>query len=162
MRVALVLVMSVFFLGTSCTKDDLCSGETPTTPLLQVEFRDYLDRDALKPVTDLSINLLDNDTTIVQNGLNESLLSLPLDSEADQSAFYWIKNASDTINREVMTVSFFYQRSEQFVNRACGFKTQYTNLAIDIEINALSWIQDLDLLTPNVEDEEQIHLIIYH
>ncbi|MDA8650816.1 DUF6452 family protein [Flavobacteriaceae bacterium] len=130
--------------------------------MLQVEFRDYLDRDALKPVTDLSINLLDNDTTIVQNGLNESLLSLPLDSEADQSAFYWIKNASDTINREVMTVSFFYQRSEQFVNRACGFKTQYTNLAIDIEINALSWIQDLDLLTPNLEDEDQIHLIIYH
>jgi hypothetical protein len=162
MRFSYWMFLAVLLFGMSCTKDDLCSGETPTTPLLQIEFRDYLDRDALKPVTDLTVRLANGDSTLVQSGINASLLALPLNTEADQSVFYWTQFASDDLNRQDMRVSFFYQRSEVYVNRACGFKTQYTSMAIETEINAVTWIQDLDLLTPNIENENQIHLIIYH
>ena len=107
MRFSYWMFLTVLLFGMSCTKDDLCSGETPTTPLLQIEFRDYLDRDALKPVTDLTVRLANGDSTLVQSGINASLLALPLNTEADQSVFYWTQFASDDLNRKICVFHFF-------------------------------------------------------
>jgi hypothetical protein len=152
------LVLMVFW---SCTKDDLCSGETPTTPLLTIEFLDYTDRITPKPITDLAVRLRDLDSTVVYASVSEASLSLPLDTEADQSLFYFIDQASSPEQLNVVEMDFFYQRQDQYVNRACAFKTVYTNMAFESDQNPLSWIRDIELLTPTVEDAS-VHMYIYH
>lgn len=145
----------------SCTKDDLCSGETPTTPLLTIEFLDYTDRSTPKPTNDLAVRLSDTDSTFVFSGISDVTLALPLDTEADQSSFYMISEASSVENQDVVTLDLFYQRQDQYVNRACAFKTIYTNMAFESDQTPLSWIRDIELLTPTVEDAS-VHMYIYH
>jgi hypothetical protein len=145
----------------SCTKDDLCSEETPTTPLLTIEFLDYTDRSTPKPTNDLAVRLRDTDSTFVYSGLSDVTIALPLDTEADQSLFYLINEASSSENLSVVEMDFFYQRQDQYVNRACAFKTIYTNIAFESDQSPLSWIRDIELLTPTVEDAS-VHMYIYH
>ena len=145
----------------SCTKDDLCSGETPTTPLLTIEFLDYTDRTIPKPTNDLALRLRDSDSTVVYASVSETTLSLPLNTEADQSLFFLINQASSADNLSVVELDIFYQRQDQYVNRACAFKTIYTNVAFESDQTSLSWIKDIELLTPTVEDAS-VHMYIYH
>ena len=152
---ALILVL------WSCTKDDLCSGETPTTPLLTIEFLDFTDRITPKPTDDLAVRLRDTDSTTVYSGVSDVTLALPLDTESDQSLFYLISKASSVENLDVVNLDVFYQRQDQYVNRACAFKTIYTNMAFESDQTPLSWIRDIELLTPTVEDAS-VHMYIYH
>ncbi len=145
----------------SCTKDDLCSGETPTTPLLIIEFLDYTDRSTPKPTDDLAVRLRDTDSTFVYSGISDVTLALPLDTESDQSLFYLINEANSVENLNVVTLDVYYQRQDQYVNRACAFKTIYTNMAFESDQTPVSWIRDIELLTPTVEDAS-VHMYIYH
>jgi hypothetical protein len=154
-------VLALTLVLWSCTKDDLCSGETPTTPLLTVEFLDYTDRVTPKSTSDLAVRLRDTDSTFVYSGISDVTVALPLDTEADQSMFYLISEASSAENQNVVTLDLFYQRQDQYVNRACAFKTIYTNMAFESDQTPLSWIRDIELLTPTVEDAS-VHMYIYH
>ncbi len=75
--------------------------------------------------------------------------------------FYLISEASSAENQNVVTLDLFYQRQDQYVNRACAFKTIYTNMAFESDQTPLSWIRDIELLTPTVEDAS-VHMYIYH
>ena len=157
-----ILFLSMVLFGLwSCTKDDLCSEETPTTPLLTIEFLDITDRLTPKPANDLAIRVRDTDSTVVYPSVSDVTVAIPLDTEADQSQFYLIDQASSEENLSVVQLDLFYQRQDIYVNRACAFKTIYTNMAFESDQNPLSWIQDIEILTPTVEDAS-VHMYIYH
>lgn len=157
-----ILFLSMVLFGLwSCTKDDLCSEETPTTPLLTIEFLDITDRLTPKPANDLAIRVRDADSTVVYPSVSDVTVAIPLDTEADQSQFYLIDQASSEENLSVVQLDLFYQRQDIYVNRACAFKTIYTNMAFESDQTQLSWIQDIELLTPTVEDAS-VHMYIYH
>ena len=157
-----ILFLSMVLFGLwSCTKDDLCSEETPTTPLLTIEFFDITDRLTPKPANDLAIRVRDADSTVVYPSVSDVTVAIPLDTEADQSQFYLIDQASSEENLSVVQLDLFYQRQDIYVNRACAFKTIYTNMAFESDQTPLSWIQDIELLTPTVEDAS-VHMYIYH
>jgi len=151
----------IFFALWSCSKDDLCSGETPTTPLLTIEFLDYTDRTTPKSTNDLAVRVRDADSTVVYTSLSDVTISLPLDTERDQSLFYLIDQASSAESLNVVQLDLFYRRQDQYVNRACAFKTIYNNMAFESDYTPLSWIRDIELLTPTVEDAS-VHMYIYH
>lgn len=159
--VRLLFLSMVLFGLWSCTKDDLCSEETPTTPLLTIEFLDITDRLTPKPANDLAIRVRDADSTVVYPSVSDVTVAIPLDTEADQSQFYLIDQASSEENLSVVQLDLFYQRQDIYVNRACAFKTIYTNMAFESDQTPLSWIQDIELLTPTVEDAS-VHMYIYH
>ena len=160
MKRVLGFLLIIFSLW-SCSKDDLCSGETPTTPLMIIEFLDFTDRTTPKSTNDLAVRVRDADSTIVYTGISDVTLSLPLNTEADQSLFYFIDQANSAENLDVVQLDLFYRRQDQYVNRACAFKTIYTNMAFESDQTPLSWIRDIELLTPTVEDAS-VHLYIYH
>ena len=103
----------------------------------------------------------DTDSTVVFTSISEVTISLPLDTETDQSLFYFIDQASSVENLDVVQLDLFYRRQDQYVNRACAFKTIYTNMAFESDNTPLSWIRDIELLTPTVEDAS-VHMYIYH
>ncbi len=156
--ILLVILILGFY---SCTKDDLCSGEISTTPLLTIEFLDHTDRVTPKPTNDLQVRLRDVDSTVVFASISDITLSVPLDTENDRSLFYFIHQAASPDNINVVDLDLYYSRQDQYVNRACAFKTIYTNLAFESNQTILSWIQDIELLTPTVENAS-VHLYIYH
>ena len=126
-----------------------------------IEFLDFTDRTTPKSTNDLAVRVRDADSTIVYTGISDVTLSLPLNTEADQSLFYFIDQASSAENLDVVQLDLFYRRQDQYVNRACAFKTIYTNMAFESNQTPLSWIRDIELLTPTVEDAS-VHLYIYH
>ena len=126
-----------------------------------IEFLDFTDRTTPKSTNDLAVRVRDADSTIVYTGISDVTLSLPLNTEADQSLFYFIDQASSVENLDVVQLDLFYRRQDQYVNRACAFKTIYTNMAFESDQTPLSWIRDIELLTPTVEDAS-VHLYIYH
>jgi len=163
MRQRLLLLLLGLTLFGGCTKDDICSEDTPTTPLLYIEFRNINNRDATKQVTDLAV-LLDDGETVVEPAFSGTELFLPLDTESTNSIFQFVLNSSDEDTADIDRVAFNYMTDHIYVNRACAFKAIYQELVAIVEQEPLNgnWIQDFELLTTRVEDETEVHLYIFH
>lgn len=156
-------LLLVLYMG-GCTKDDICSEDTATTPLLVIEFRDINDRLAAKAVQNLQIKVNSPDSTLVENAVNDTLVAIPLNTEMNSSSFLFTynQNNENTRNTDVLTVN--YTPEELYVNRACGFKVIYTQLTIAIENEPLNenWILDSEILNPLIENENEAHITIFH
>lgn len=161
-NLSILLAIFIFILG--CTKDDICSEETNTTSLLVIDFRDINDRTTLKSVTNLRV-LLDNlDSTVVISSVSDTIIQIPLNTEANNSNFIFIQNSTSEDNSNADNVSFNYDTEESYINRACSFKVIYNNLVMDVEeeANNGNWILDTEILNPIVENENEAHITIYH
>ncbi len=55
------VLLIIAFAG--CNRDDICSEDTPTTPLLLIEFRDITNRLEIKAITSLRVLVNDSDST---------------------------------------------------------------------------------------------------
>lgn len=159
----LILLFVLASIG-GCTKDDICSEDTPTTPLLYIEFRNINDRDATKQVSNLAILLNDGSETVVEEAFSGTELLLPLDTESTNSVFQFVLDSNNENTANTDLVGFNYMTDNLYVNRACAFKAIYTDLVAVVEQEPLdgNWIQDFELLTTRVEDETSVHLYIYH
>ena len=162
MRVGFIFLCILLGL-IACTKDDICSEDTPTTPLLVIEFRDINNRLNAKEVSDLLIRLNDAEETVVQQSVNDTIVNLPLDLNASSTEYSFILNGSDTLNFNTDVIQFNYEREDIYINRACAFKSVYRDFIVDLseEINT-NWILDFEILQPSIEDETSPHLTIYH
>ncbi len=147
-----------------CTKDDICDEGTPTTPLLVIEFRDINDRLSAKAVQNLQIRLNSIDSTIVKNSVNDTIVSIPLNTEANFSSFIFTYKEPNEAERNADIVSVAYTREELYVNRACAYKIIYNQLVLNIseEPDNGNWILDSQILIPIVENENQPHITIFH
>jgi hypothetical protein len=147
-----------------CTKDDICTEDTPVTPKLIVQFNDILSRNDVKAVVDLRVILIDNDdTTNVYVGTSDTLVGLPLNSNLDFTEFQMITNSADEDNLNADTISFTYSTEDIYVDRACAFKTTYSNFNANIEDEGgTNWILDAEIETTNIDNENETHLTIFH
>jgi len=159
----LTLLLIVIVFG-GCTKDDICSETTLTTPLLIIDFRDINDRATAKAVEDLQVLVNDADSTVVYSSISDTIISIPLNTESNQSSFHFIFNASDVDNLNDDIVTFTYTREEVYVNRACAFRMVYNDLLIAVEPENESdfWILDTDINNPTLENENEAHITVYH
>ena len=122
--IALLIVINLF----SCTKDDICTEGTPTTPLLVVVFRDVTDPVVKKAAQDLSVITLDgNETAVIFEETTDSI-RIPLRTNIDSTQYQFVLNSSDSINFNVDRVILNYSREDIYVNRACAYKTIYKDL----------------------------------
>ena len=64
---------------------------------------------------------------------------------------------------KLLIYEFTYERSNIYVNRACGFKTTYAALsAREDDLGVTDWILNLNILKTTVEDETEAHITILH
>ncbi len=159
MKNSLFLFFLIWFI-TGCEKDDICLRETPGTPRLVVEFFDINNKNNLKSTNGLKIigngkeNLLYEDDT--------SSLLLPLKNNQNTSTFIFFVNNNDSILSD--TIQFKYLVNDIYINRACGFKSEFIldNNPIKFISNNLNFIKDFNLINSTVSDEDEVHLSIYH
>ncbi|MEL6812856.1 MAG: DUF6452 family protein [Bacteroidota bacterium] len=151
----------VLFLYSGCTRDDICAEDTPTTPLLQVEFKDITDRTENKPVTSFRLVLNGTDTLASVN-TTDTLVSVPLNTLANTTLYEFLISSDNEDNGDNLT--FTYSTQEQYVNRACAFRIIYNEFqtALEPEVGNGNWIRDFTVQQTTIEDETEAHLTIFH
>lgn len=163
--VVLAFVLVILF---GCEKDDICDANTPTTPRLVIEFYDNLTAvPTLKKVTNLGIISPGNATGL---GFNDvSKIYVPLKIDGVSTVFNFIQNGLTTVATDDNTdvVTFNYSTKTIYVSRACGYKTNFslntTNgiVRADGASNDGFWIQNIQIVKSEIENENDIHVKIF-
>ncbi|UGS24489.1 DUF6452 family protein [Flavobacterium channae] len=157
----------------NCEKDDICAEGTPVTPRLIIEFYDATDRTELKNVTDLRVEEFATDNGVVFNeNIDETLparylsnsnkIAIPLKTFDINSKFDFILNYGNP-SENADAVSFSYDKEDIYISRACGYKTIFNLTDNDPNTFPTSgyWIQDIEVIQPNIENENEVHVKIY-
>jgi hypothetical protein len=148
----------------NCEKDDICAEGTPTTPRVIIEFYDAANPTVLKNVT--SLGIIEPTFTTGFGFTAVSKIQVPLRTTVDLTTLNFIQNGSDTdtSNDNVDILTFNYQRVDEYISRACGYKTLFyldaTN-PVDLTDDGNNWIQDIIVTQPNIENENEVHVKIY-
>jgi hypothetical protein len=161
-KIVLLLLLSITF--SSCEKDDICAEET--TPRLVLEFYDISNPSNLKNVLNLKITGEGQSELGTYNGVNK--VELPLDIINDTTKYSLILNSVSSTESNEDSLQFNYIRQNVFVSRACGYKTIFELNATPngvIKTDAATpdgfWIQDINIVTTNIETENETHIKIY-
>lgn len=160
-KILFLLFIIITFSG--CEKDDICIDET--TPRLILEFYDISNPSNLKSVVNLLITGEGQTALGTFNGVSK--IELPIDITEDTTQYSLILNSTSLTGANEDSLKFNYTRQNVFVSRACGYKTIFELNAFptgviktDGAIPDGFWIQDINILTTNIETENEIHIKI--
>jgi len=168
--VPILLIASMLYYVSSCEKDDICvEGDTP---LMIIGFFNIDDTTAAKRVPSIRIKSIDIDSVLSNSSFSDrsrspDSLQVPLRSNATTTMYQIISGSADddetnqeTGNIDTLTIS--YELDEAFVSRACGFVANYNNISVTLTEGSENWIQDIEVVQPNVENTDNIHVKIFH
>ena len=149
------------YLLISCEKDDICIEDEIGTPKMIISFYDKVDKNLKKPVENLLIKGLEREDTL--DIFSGDSIALSLKNNSNFSKFEFILNSGNE-NKNNDTIHFIYSRYDIYINRACGFKSNYIlNDPPAILINKNNpWIDQIIKLKDTVLNENNSHLAIYH
>lgn len=154
---------------TGCEPDDICSESTPTTPRFVITFFDINDVDNSNTVGGLyavGLDNLGNEISISGETVqSRAEIKLPLNGTQNQTRFKLYKNYDvvDGVtqgNPDIITVA--YTTQSVYVSRACGYKNTYSIQGISIENDNELWMISAEILSNNVNNENETHVKIYH
>ena len=156
----LLFFFFVIWFFTGCEKDDICLRETPGTPRLVIELFDIDNKNNLKSTNGLKIIGKGKENLLYEDDTN--ILLLPLKNNQNTSTFIFFTNNNDSILSD--TIQFKYLVNDVYINRACGFKSEFVldKNPIKFISNNLNFIKDFNLINSTVSNEDEVHLNIYH
>ena len=94
MRISSFSLIALIGILFGCEKDDICSGETATTPRLVIECFDAANPNTPKNVNNLVVKAIGLSGTIVFNGVSK--IYVPIDTNNDTTQLELIQNGNDT------------------------------------------------------------------
>lgn len=163
MRNSIILFLSFLFLTLGCTRDDICTPEASKTPLLIISFYNAQNPEARKTVNAFTI-VREGDEFNLISPVSTDSIAIPLYTGANFTNYFFIANANDTLPKADF-ISFNYQRQDEFINRACAFRTNFRNLELQIAPpTQQSWIENIIIRSDsiNARNQNEAHLYIYH
>lgn len=156
-------IICLALLSLGCTRDDICTPEASKTPLLIISFYNAENPEARKSVNAFTVFREGDEFNLFSPETIDSI-AIPLYTGVDFTDYFFISNANDNTPK-VDFVSFTYQREDEFINRACAFRTNFNNLEFSLAApNPQSWIQDIIIRSDsiNARNQNEAHLYIYH
>tara|TARA_B100000287_G_C20609210_1_gene771343 strand:- start:760 stop:1248 length:489 start_codon:yes stop_codon:yes gene_type:complete len=156
-----VSLFSIFFILISCEKDDICIEDEIGTPRIILSFYDKIDKNLRKPVENLLIKGLEKEDTL--DIFSGDSIAIPLKNDSNLSKYEFIINAGEEKSNND-TIHILYSRYDLYINRACGFKSNFilNNPPTLIFNNHNPWIDEIIKLKDTVLNENHSHLAIYH
>ncbi len=162
----IIFLILIIFAFKGCTRDDICPDGTAVTPNLVVVFKDFANPINDKKVTFLTVLTDNSDSIAIVNIESTDSILIPLNTNSDTSRYLFkrtIFNGTDTISRNFDKLTFIYTRKNGYVNRACGFKTEFYDLDFDLENQGTeNWIKQVTINRDTVNDENSAHVTILH
>ena len=192
-KAAVAISILIAFTLQGCERDDICAESTPTTPRLIVEFYDASSPDDLKSVPRLTvygdspdIPVPDDEdsssaileeilgTTRVYNVTTNSI-GLPLiigaEEEVTTTRFVLEQRTNlrlddnDNTNSNLDIIEIAYNNEFDYVSRACGYKSIFTNITVTLQPDGDTWISGIEVvedIEQTVENENTVHVRILH
>jgi len=165
--VLLLVIIGAYMI--SCEKDDICAEGTPTTPNMVVAFYNDENRGAYKPVANLKYFVEGQQDTISVGQVDSTaLVPLRVDSPSVKWGFKYT-HTSDTGQKleDIDYIEFKYVTRDEYVSRACGFKTVFTlNSSLPGNVNPVltgsTWLKDVQIENPEILNEDETHVRIYY
>lgn len=158
-----VLIVIISFIA--CEKDDICvDGDTP---LLIIQFYDNENPSELKAVPSLRIIGLNQSSTVNTIADRTSLdsIALPLRINEANTGFILISDSADEDDLETGnndTLTFDYSTLEVFISRACGYIANYDDLGELLTSDSENWIQNIEIVSPLIQQQDSAHVKIFH
>lgn len=155
-----LLFISLF---SGCQRDDLCPESTEVTPLLVIEFYDDEDRTQLRAVQNFIVQATGEEDTLF-GPVNTNRIEIPLRTDQSSTEYLFTTN-SGTETENTDTITFRYNPSPQYLNRACGFIVNYLGLVAEIQEDEDNWILYDIVREINIEVEnetEEAHIYLTH
>tara|TARA_R110000850_G_scaffold277086_1_gene422554 strand:+ start:298412 stop:298903 length:492 start_codon:yes stop_codon:yes gene_type:complete len=155
--------LGALFLLLGCSRDDLCPTETPKTPLLIIRFYNADNPQLLKAAPAFTVVRTSDSIALFEPQSTDSI-AIPLDTRVDLTEYVFFANANDSIP-DADVISFSYDRKDEFINRACAFRTNFENLDYSqANPTSQSWIESIELIndTVNIRNQNAPHLNIFH
>lgn len=157
MKKLFTLIAVLILCLTACEPDDICLEGTPGSPNLIVVFYDKNQTDTKKSVTNLQVKGLDMETLLYDSTTDS--ISLPIKTISSNTSFSLIATQNDKTLEDIIT--FNYDPEDQFISRACGYKTRFNNLTFSTS-NTLNWIELIEIITNSISDTNNTHVKILH
>ncbi|MDD7887012.1 DUF6452 family protein [Flavivirga sp. 57AJ16] len=179
-KISFVLIAIITICYFSCERDDICPDSTPTTPRLIIDLLDVNNADNKKRVFDLvaaGVGVADDAILADYSFVDTDHLVLPLRTDENSTQYRLIKEASindngtpddasdDFIDGNYDLITINYSREEVYVSRACGYKTIFKNVTLNLDASDTDpWIISRQPITdnPSVENETTAHFTMSH
>ena len=146
------LLLTLFFL--SCEKDDICIEGSENTNRVTIGFVNY--KSGIQTGISLSYIKGINNDSILSEGFSGDYLKLPLKVNSNQTRYIL---EHDKIKD---TLKIFHQTNHLYLNRSCGFKSNFL-IKSETEIEKESgWIREVSIEKDSIFNEENTNIFIYY
>ena len=155
-------ILLTLILVTNCERDDICIEEIRESPDLIILMLDIENKIERKAPSDFSILAIGNNKELPARGSLDSVV-LPLKIQENIVQFEFIINQG-TSNENIDTLQINYNRFDNFINSACGFRSNYIleKPPATILNPGNNWIKGFTILRDTISDETNAHLGILH
>ena len=146
------LVLTIIFL--SCEKDDICIEGSENTNRITIGFID----NESKNLTGINLSFIKgiNNDSILSESFSGSELKLPLMVNSNETKYILEQNKVRD------TLIIYHQTSHLYLNRSCGFKSNFL-IKSDTEILKESgWIREISIVQDSIFNEEKTNIHIYY
>jgi hypothetical protein len=158
----------------SCEKDDICAEGTATTPNMIVTFYNVDNQQVRKSGRILHF-MEGNDIPDGSSAQSVDSIVVPLraDAETVRWGFTLVTSApGGGLNYNTDYIEFKYTHNDIYVSRACGYKSLfYLNESTNEAPNPVLtdtipadnlWIEGIQVMESNIEDENTEHIKIFY
>lgn len=148
------LILISLILILSCEKDDICIEGSDNTNRITIGFLD----DKTKNPTGISlVNLksIGNDSIIHETFSGQSI-KLPLKVNSTKTQFLFDNN--DLID----TLTIYHQSIHQYLNRSCGYKSNFIINSQTEITKQTGWIREISVIKDSIFNEEQTNIFIHY
>ncbi|WP_378187457.1 DUF6452 family protein [Aquimarina sp. W85] len=149
----------------SCERDDICAPDTATTPMLVIAF---ISSDSGEPEAPVELQIkAEGIDELLELGATLDTITIPLRTNGTLSEFEFTINSiteNDSIPSNTDMVSFQYTTVEEYVSSACGFRATFEGISATREnvVDTDTWINEINVQSLNVKDENTTHVLIRH
>ena len=146
------LVLILFFL--SCEKDDICIEGSDNTNRVTIGFIDNESKDP----TGINLSFIKgvNNDSIISEEFSGAELKLPLMVNSNQTKYILEQN-------EVRdTLIILHQTNHLYLNRSCGFKSNFLIKSETEIIKESGWIREISIVQDSIFNEEITNIFIHY
>ena len=147
-----ILLLSLFII--SCEKDDICIEGSENTNRITIGF---IDNESKNP-TGINLSFIKgvNNDSIISEEFSGAELKLPLMVSSNQTKYILEQN-------EVRdTLIIFHQTNHLYLNRSCGFKSNFLIKSDTEIIKESGWIREITIVQDSIFNEEKTNIFIHY
>mgnify|MGYP005698308611 FL=1 len=150
----LLKILLTFSVLISCEKDDICIEGSENTNRVTIGF---IDNESKNP-TGINLSLIKgvNNDSIISEEFSGAELKLPLMVNSNQTKYILEQNEIRD------TLIIFHQTSLLYLNRSCGFKSNFLIKSDTEIIKESGWIREISIVQDSIFNEEKTNIFIHY